>query len=119
MESIPNKIADAMGMVADVNLLYENDLQYIEIIVDKSLSLISYHGKYFYRSGSTMRTITGKERMIEAWGRGVDKIKETCAKYDGHLPEYNISVSGIMVLCKVCDKYLDLLNEETHLGQSD
>ncbi len=25
-------------------------------------------------------------------------------------PEYNISASGIMVLCKACDRYLDLLN---------
>ena len=49
--------------------------------------------------------------MIEAWGRGFDKIKEACAKYDGRLPEYNISASGIMVLCKACDKYLELLND--------
>ena len=62
-----------------------------------------------------------KSGLIEAWGRGFDKIKEACAKYDGRLPEYNISVSGIMVLCKVCDKYLELLNdkEDLHLGQSD
>ena len=337
LESIPNKITDTMGIVADVNLLYEGKLQYIEIIVDKYPSLISYHGKYFYRSGSTMRTITGKELdkailksqgrtwdgmpilklqvtdlrreaielfkekalrrhrlteeetrvddtilmenlhlideegyliraamlafykdpekwvtgsyikigyfgnsdsdlkyqdevhgslieqidktvdlvytkylkaliyydgiqrieqfmfpqeafreillnavvhkdysaynpiqisvyedkiyiwndgempsdldsteklfekhsskpynpklanvffksgMIEAWGRGFDKIKEACAKYDGRLPEYNISASGIMVLCKACDKYLELLNykEDLYLGQSD
>ncbi len=62
-----------------------------------------------------------KSGLIEAWGRGFDKIKEACAKYDGRLPEYNISVSGIMVLCKVCDKYLELLNdkEDLHLCQSD
>ena len=48
--------------------------------------------------------------MIEAWGRGFDKIKEACLKYDGCLSEYNISASGIMVLCKVCDKYLKLIN---------
>jgi len=52
-----------------------------------------------------------KSGMIEAWGRGFDKIKEACAKYDGRLPEYNISASGIMVLCKACDKYLELLND--------
>lgn len=57
--------------------------------------------------------------MIEAWVRGFDKIKDACAKYDGRLPEYNISASGIMVLCKACDKYLDLLNEDSRLGQSD
>ncbi len=50
-----------MGIVADVNLLYEDELQYIEIIVDKYPALISYHGKYFCHSGSIMRTITGKE----------------------------------------------------------
>ena len=47
--------------------------------------------------------------MIEAWGRGFDKIKEACARYDGPLPEYNISKSGVMVLCKACDRYLKLL----------
>ena len=64
-----------MGIVADVNLLYENNLQYIEIIVDKYPSLISYHGKYFYRSGSTMRTITGKEldkAILKSQGRTWD-----------------------------------------------
>ncbi|MEY8325065.1 hypothetical protein AALB47_14330 [Lachnospiraceae bacterium 54-11] len=72
LESIPNKITDTMGIVADVNLLYEGKLQYIEIIVDKYHSLISYHGKYFYRSGSTMRTITGKEldkAILKSQGR--------------------------------------------------
>ena len=333
LEVIPNKITDTMGIVADVNLLYEGDLQYTEIIVEKYPSLISYHGKYFYRSGSTMRTITGKELdkallksqgrtwdgmpipklkvedlkreaielfkekavrrgrltpeetevedsilldnlhlfdedgyliraamlafykdpekwvtgayvkigyfeqsdadlryqdevhgslieqvdktvdlvytkymkalityegiqrveqfmfhqdafreillnaivhkdysacnpiqisvyedkiyiwndgempegldstdklfmkhsskpynpklanvffmsgMIEAWGRGFDKIKEACARYDGSLPEYNISKSGVMVLCKACDKYLKLLKDDNHHDQ--
>lgn len=61
LESIPCKITDTMGIVADVNLLCDGEIEYIEIIVDKYPSLISYHGKYYYRSGSTMRTITGKE----------------------------------------------------------
>ena len=32
LEVIPNKITDTMGIVADVNLLYENNLQYIELL---------------------------------------------------------------------------------------
>jgi ATP-dependent DNA helicase RecG len=44
-----------------VNLLFEGKYEYLEIIVDKYPSLISYRGKYYYRSGSTMRTITGVE----------------------------------------------------------
>ena len=290
LESIPNKITDTMGIVADVNLLYENDLQYIEIIVDKYPSLISYHGKeaidllkekairrgrlteeetkvddtilmenlhlidedgyliraamlafykdpekwvtgsyikigYFGDSDADLRyqdeihgslieqvdkavdlvytkylkalifydgiqrveqfmfhqdafreillnaivhkdysscnpiqisvyedkiyvwndgemplgldstdklfmkhsskpynpKLAGvffKSGMIEAWGRGFDKIREACAKYDAPLPEYNISASGIMVLCKACDKYLKLLRDNGHPGQN-
>ena len=60
-----------------------------------------------------------KSGMIEAWGRGFDKIKDACIKYNGCLPEYNISASGIMVLCKACDKYLELLNDEMHPVQSE
>lgn len=46
--------------------------------------------------------------MIEAWGRGFEKIREACALYDGPLPEHEINEAGIMVLCKVCDRYLEL-----------
>lgn len=42
-----------------------------------------------------------------------------CAKDNGRLPKYNISASGIMVLCRVCDKYLELLNDEPHPVQSE
>ena len=55
LERIPNKITDIMGIIADVNLLHEGELEYIEIIVEKYPSLISFRGKYYYRSGSTMR----------------------------------------------------------------
>jgi ATP-dependent DNA helicase RecG len=55
----------------------------------------------FFRSG-----------MIEQWGRGFDKIREACKKYnDTPLPEYDISESGVMVLCKPCEQYLRLLRE--------
>ena len=61
MESIPCKITDTMGIIADVNLRRKEGKDVIEINVEKYPSLISYHGKYFYRSGTTMRTISGKE----------------------------------------------------------
>lgn len=50
-----------------------------------------------------------KSGMIEAWGRGFEKIREACALYDGPLPEYEINEAGIMVLCKACDRYLELI----------
>ncbi|BFL10997.1 putative DNA binding domain-containing protein [[Clostridium] hylemonae] len=77
LEMIPSKITDTMGIVADINLLFEGSLEYIEIVVEKYPSLISYHGKYFYRSGSTMRTITGKEldkKLLKAQGKTWDGV---------------------------------------------
>lgn len=53
-----------------------------------------------------------KSGMIEAWGRGFEKIREACALYDGPLPEYEINEAGIMALCKACDKYLGLLRND-------
>ena len=45
-------------------------------------------------------------------GRDFDKIIEACAKYEGPLPEYDIKKSGIMVLCKTCDRYMKLLEND-------
>ena len=67
MESIPCKITDTMGIIADVNLLNAGGKDVIEIKVEKYPSLISYHGKYFYRSGTTMRTISG---ILEKFSSG-------------------------------------------------
>ena len=53
-----------------------------------------------------------KSGMIEAWGRGFERIREACALYDGPLPEYEINEAGIMVLCKACDRYLGLLRDD-------
>lgn len=77
LEDLPNKITSSMGIIADVNLRCEGNLQYIEIVVDKYPSMISYHGKYYYRSGSTMREITGREldeRLLKAQGRTWDGV---------------------------------------------
>lgn len=52
-------------------------MEYIEIVVEKYPSLISFHGKYYYRSGSTMRTITGKEldkKILKSQGKTWDGV---------------------------------------------
>ena len=55
-----------------------------------------------------------KSGMIDSWGRWLDKIKESCEKYNAPLPEYEINEDGIMVLCKTCEKYLNLLKNDNH-----
>ncbi|MDY4255193.1 MAG: ATP-binding protein [Oscillospiraceae bacterium] len=61
LEDLPNKIRDTMGIVADINLLKEQEKEYIEITVPSYPVAISCKGAYYYRSGSTNQKLTGAE----------------------------------------------------------
>lgn len=61
IEDIPNKIRNSMSIVVDVNLLTKGDKEYIEIVVPPYPVAISCKGVYYYRSGSTMQTLSGPE----------------------------------------------------------
>ena len=77
LEDLPNKITNALGIIADVNLRSEGGKDYLEIVVDKYPSLISYHGRYYYRSGSVLREIVGKElerALLKSQGRTWDGV---------------------------------------------
>ncbi|MCI8836135.1 MAG: ATP-dependent DNA helicase RecG [Ruminococcus sp.] len=77
LEDIPNKIVSTMNIIADVNLIEENGLEYIEIIVDSYPFPVNYRGKYYYRSGSTMQEIKGIELLkflYEKQGRTWDNV---------------------------------------------
>ncbi len=59
LEDIPNKVRDILGIMVDVNLLQDEDKEYLEIITDKYPYPISYKGSYYYRSGSTTQELKG------------------------------------------------------------
>lgn len=59
LEDIPNKIQNKLGIVADVNLLTEGNLEYIEINVKPCSFPVNYDGEYHYRSGSTKQLLRG------------------------------------------------------------
>ena len=77
MEDIPNKILHTMGLICAVNLLGDNEKKYFQIVVEKYPIPVSYHGKYYKRSGSTTQEVTGYEldKMILAvHGRTWDSV---------------------------------------------
>ncbi len=59
LEDIPNKIQNKLGIVADVNLLEKDKLEYIEIVVNPWAFPVNYDGEYHYRSGSTKQLLRG------------------------------------------------------------
>ena len=85
MEDIPNKIVTTMGIVADVNLLEQNGLEYIEVVVEPSNIPINYKGKYYYRSSSTMQELRGpalQQFVLKKMGRSWDDIANDRATID-------------------------------------
>lgn len=77
MEDIPNKVRDVLGIMVDVNLLEENNLEYIEIVVSPYTNPINYKGQYHYRSGSTKQELKGEALnrfMLQRTGKHWDEI---------------------------------------------
>ena len=85
MEDIPNKIVNSMGLVADVNLHEQDELAYIGVTITSSNVPISYKGKYYYRSGSTMQEMNGaalQQFILKKMGRSWDDMTNERATLD-------------------------------------
>ena len=59
LENLPNQINQTMGILAEVNLHTEGGKEYVAIGVKPSDQAISYRGKFYYRSGSTLQELNG------------------------------------------------------------
>lgn len=87
-EKIPNKIRNAMGITAEVNLLKDKNDEtktYIEIVVQPYSVPISIRGRYFYRSGSVKHELTGiplNEFLLKKAGQTWDNVIEENATFD-------------------------------------
>ena len=59
LENLPNQINQTMGLLAQVDLHVDEEKEYISIHVEPSDQAISYRGKFYYRSGSTLQEMNG------------------------------------------------------------
>jgi ATP-dependent DNA helicase RecG len=85
MEEIPNKIKNNLGITAEVNLRYEGDKDFIEIVVQPYSVPISLRGRYYYRSGSVKQELTGaalNEFLLKRVGLTWDNVIEEDATFD-------------------------------------
>ena len=85
LEDIPNKVVNYLGIVVDVNLYEQGGLEYIEVVIEPSNVPISYKGKYYYRSGSTMQELNGaslQQFVLKKMGRSWDDIVNDRATID-------------------------------------
>jgi ATP-dependent DNA helicase RecG len=80
LQDLPNKIRNTMGIIADVDLTRKGGLAIIRISVKPHPFPISYHGKYYYRSGSTTQELSGyalDEFMLKKTGQNLGR--SSCA----------------------------------------
>jgi ATP-dependent DNA helicase RecG len=61
LEDIPNKIRNKLGIIPFVESEKKNDHEIIRIKIIPSSDPISYNGKFYIRSGSTIQELRGKE----------------------------------------------------------
>jgi ATP-dependent DNA helicase RecG len=84
MDDLPNRIKNNLGITADVNLLQEEGVYYIEIVVQPYSVPISLRGRYYYRSGSVMQELTGaslNELLLKRAGLTWDELVEPRATF--------------------------------------
>jgi ATP-dependent DNA helicase RecG len=85
MDDIPNKIKNNLGITAEVNLVQDNEMHFIEIIVQPYSVPISLRGRYYYRSGSVKQELTGaalNEFLLKRAGHTWDDVVEEDASFD-------------------------------------
>ena len=59
LEDIPNKVVQLLGITIDVEQIKQNEKNILKLAVMPSSVPISFHGKYFMRSGSTVQELHG------------------------------------------------------------
>ncbi|MCX6150080.1 MAG: putative DNA binding domain-containing protein [Ignavibacteriales bacterium] len=84
MEELPNKIKNLLGITAEVNLIKENSKCFIEIDVQPYSVAISLRGRYYIRSGSTTKELTGNsltDFLLKKSGKTWDDVIEDRAAF--------------------------------------
>ncbi len=59
LENLPNKIVSTTGVIPEVSLLEENGKEYIRISIGPSNTPVTFNGRLYMRSGSTLQEMDG------------------------------------------------------------
>ncbi len=116
MEDIPNKIQTQLGIICDVDLKNEDGKDFIEIDVKPYDVLISYQGKYYYRSGSTKQELKGNALnnfLLKKAGKTWDDVVEPRA----NLKDIDLSAIEAFKKGATASKRLPFIAEEKNIEQ--
>ena len=109
LEDVPNKIKDILGIIPKVITESKKGKDTLIIEVKPSYAPISYHGRYFVRSGSTIQELKGKELtkfLISKSDRDWDEYAEEKGSID------DIDIKTVEKFKEIAIKRLPFVKEE-------
>jgi len=109
LEDVPNKIKNILGIIPKVITESKKGKDTIIIKVKPSYAPISYHGRYFVRSGSTIQELKGKELtkfLLSKSDRDWDEYVEEKALMD------DIDIKTVERFKEIAIKRLPFVKEE-------
>src|SRR3972149_3061607 len=90
LEDLPNKVRNKLGIIPSVEIKKKRGREVINILTSPSSVPISYDGKYYIRSGSTVMELKGNDLanfLMKKLGRTWDDFIEERASFDDLNPE--------------------------------
>ncbi len=85
IEDLPNKVMNAFVVAVDLEMKEENGVPFLKMTVQKSHNALSYHGKFYARSGSTTQELKGgalQRLLLKTNNLSWDEIGVENADYD-------------------------------------
>ena len=77
LEELPNKVRDKLVIMPEVAVVVQDDKEFVRITVLGYPSLVSYNGKFYYRSGNTVQILNGntlQSMLLARQGMGWDAV---------------------------------------------
>ena len=85
LEDLPNRVMNTFVIIVDVEVVEEKGKQFVKMSIPKSQIALSYHGKYYVRSGSTTQELKGaalQRLLLKANNLSWDEIGVDNATFD-------------------------------------
>ena len=109
LEELPNKCRDILGIIPSVKLENNKGKDIIVITVEYSNAPISYHGRFYIRSGSTIQELIGQDLtkfLISKSGKKWDEYVEENASMN------DINIETIDKFKRIATKRIPFVKDE-------
>lgn len=113
LEDLPNKIINQLGIIPKIEIKKKNSKSVIYIHIKQSIVPVSYHGRYYIRSGSVTTELRNRmltEFLLKRSGLSWDMIP------DSRIVETDFNTDTIQRFINLATDRIPALKDETETG---